>query len=213
MQARLLRVVQDREVVRVGGVHPIPVEFRLVAATLRELPRMVEQGSFRRDLYHRLRVLPIVTPALRERGEDDIVRLIRHFVRRHAQTHGRPVRALSNAAVERLLGHSWPGNVRELANLLEGAILLGEGPVLGADDLDLAGLSDSPSRTAPHPFEQLPTEARLLTDYTDWLLKRFGGSRSAVARTLGVARSTVNRRLRRGSDDSGVFDARDGERS
>ena len=134
LQAKLLRVLQEREVDRVGGKRPLPVDVRIVAATNADLARSVEEGRFRRDLYYRLAVVPIRLPPLRER-EADVVLLARHFIARYGeQLKGRAV-ALGKDAEPLLLAHPWPGNVRELQNVIQRALLKLNGPRLGAADL------------------------------------------------------------------------------
>jgi two-component system nitrogen regulation response regulator GlnG len=134
LQAKLLRVLQEREVDRVGGSRPLPVDVRIVAATNADLSRAVEEGRFRRDLYYRLAVVPIRLPPLRER-EGDVILLARHFVAKYGeQLKGRGV-ALARDAEPLLLGHPWPGNVRELQNVLQRALLKLNGPRLAAKDL------------------------------------------------------------------------------
>src|SRR5512137_1287764 len=134
LQAKLLRVLQEREVDRVGGTRPLSVDVRIVAATNADLARSVEEGRFRRDLYYRLAVVPIRLPPLRER-EADVVLLARHFVAKYGeQLRGRPVQ-LARDAEPLLLAHGWPGNVRELQNVVQRALLKLAGPRLGAKDL------------------------------------------------------------------------------
>ena len=134
LQAKLLRVLQEREIDRVGGSRALPVDVRVVAATNADLARSVEEGRFRRDLYYRLAVVPVRLPPLRER-EADVVLLARHFLARYGQQlKGRAV-ALGKDAEALLLSHPWPGNVRELQNVIQRALLKLNGPRLGAADL------------------------------------------------------------------------------
>ncbi|HSN89994.1 MAG TPA: sigma-54 dependent transcriptional regulator [Anaeromyxobacteraceae bacterium] len=134
LQAKLLRVLQEREVDRVGGTRPLPVDVRIVAATNADLARAVEEGRFRRDLYYRLAVVPIRLPPLRER-EGDVILLARHFTTKYGeQLRGRAV-SLARDAEPLLLGHGWPGNVRELQNVIQRALLKLAGPRLAAKDL------------------------------------------------------------------------------
>ena len=134
LQAKLLRVLQEREIDRVGGTRPMPVDVRIVAATNADLARSVEEGRFRRDLYYRLAVVPIRLPPLRER-EGDVVLLARHYVAKYGeQLRGRPV-SLAKDAEPLLLAHAWPGNVRELQNVLERLIWTTPGEVVRVADL------------------------------------------------------------------------------
>lgn len=122
-QAKLLRVLQERTIDRIGGSGPIPVDVRLIAATNRDLEKMVEEGTFRRDLYYRLNVFPIVLPPLRDR-QDDIMPLASHFAKRFARVAGKEDVRMSLAAMDMLQRYSWPGNIRELENAMERAVLL-----------------------------------------------------------------------------------------
>ncbi len=125
MQAKILRVLQEREILRVGGTESIKVDVRIVAATNRNLEQLLKEGKFREDLYYRLKVIPIVCPPLRERRED-IEKLALHFTRKAALAGGRQVRGITLAALEALEAYSWPGNVRQLEWALERAVVLGE---------------------------------------------------------------------------------------
>ena len=133
-QVKLLRVLEERELMRVGGTHSIKVNVRVIAATNRPLREHVEEGSFRADLYYRLNVLSIYLPPLRERREDIPV-LVRRFIREFTEEHGRPFPGLSAEAMAMLAEYSWPGNVRELRNLLESMVVLSHGREIGPADL------------------------------------------------------------------------------
>jgi formate hydrogenlyase transcriptional activator len=143
-QAKLLRVLQDREVQRIGGARPIAVDVRVVAATNHDLEKAIAAGTFRTDLFYRLSVFPIRTPALRER-RDDIPLLARHFLRHFARKLGRPLEDFSGDALERLRSYAWPGNVRELQNVIERAAILSQGPVIETDALSLPDDPPTPS--------------------------------------------------------------------
>src|SRR5262245_37516914 len=129
VQGRLLRVLQEREVDRVGGASPVKVDVRVIAATNRPLERLVEEGRFRADLFYRLNVYRLTLPPLRARPED-IWLLADHFVRQFRTRFDKPVRSIDERSMERLLGYEWPGNVRELEHAIERAVLLAEGAVL-----------------------------------------------------------------------------------
>jgi DNA-binding NtrC family response regulator len=133
-QVKLLRVLEERELTRVGGTHSIKVNVRVVAATNRPLREHVEEGTFRSDLYYRLNVLSIYLPPLRER-RDDIPLLVRRFIREFTEEHGRPFPGISAEAMEMLVDYAWPGNVRELRNLLESMVVLSHGREIGPEDL------------------------------------------------------------------------------
>jgi len=133
-QVKLLRVLEEREVVRVGGTAPIRVNVRVVAATNQPLRQLVEEGRFRSDLYYRLNVLSIYLPPLRERQED-IPLLVRRFVRQFSAQHDRPFHGISADAMQYLVRYSWPGNVRQLRNLIESMVVLAPGREITADDI------------------------------------------------------------------------------
>ena len=137
-QPKLLRLLQEQEFERVGGTSTIQVDVRVVAATHRDLPGMVEVGQFREDLYYRLNVFPIDLPPLRQR-RDDIPVLARHFAARNSARLGRQVCELTEAAVDRLLAYAWPGNIRELENIIERAVILSGGAPIGADHVQVDG--------------------------------------------------------------------------
>ena len=134
IQAKLLRVLQEREFERVGGIKTIKVNVRIIAATHRDLPQMVEKGQFREDLYYRLSVFPIFVPPLIKR-KADIILLADHFMSKYASENGKKVTKLSNEALDLLMRHRWPGNVRELENCIERAVLLADSEVIRPDTL------------------------------------------------------------------------------
>ena len=134
MQVKLLRVLQERSVQRIGGLRPIPVDVRLIAATNANLERMVEEGTFREDLFYRLNVVPLTLPPLRERPSDIPV-LIEHFTERFSERLGRPQRRVSPLAEQAMVEYSWPGNIRQLENVVERMVLLAEGDELEVSDL------------------------------------------------------------------------------
>lgn len=189
LQAKLLRVVQEREVERVGGRQHLRVDVRLVAATNRDVEEMLARGEFREDLYYRLRVVELVLPPLRERRED-VPLLATYFVRVHSQRLGRGEMRLSRGALELLLTHDYPGNVRELENLVEAAVALANGPFIERADLELAvGRRGAPASAAGGTLEEA-TRAHVLGT-----LEHCHGSRSEAARLLGIDRSTLYRML------------------
>lgn len=150
LQAKLLRVLQEREVERVGGKKPVPVDIRVVATSNRDMAKEVVAGRFREDLYYRLNVFPLAIPSLRERL-GDIVPLAKHFLAMHGARLGRTGR-LSDAAAAKLAAHGWPGNVRELENVMQRALILAPGDLIEPDHL-LLGASPAP---APMPAEPAP---------------------------------------------------------
>ena len=206
IQAKMLRVLQEREVQRLGGSHPRPVDFRLVAATNRDLSKEVEEGRFREDLFYRLNVFPLRTPPLRDRS-DDVPLIARRFLRSKARAYGLRAKELGKDLVEALKKRSWPGNVRGLQNVLERILLLGEGPEeYTAADLDAALALEGPlpgsrPKHGPGipddevPLEQLPDLEDLQLRYMQQVLDRCDGNKAAAARVLGIHPATLSRRL------------------
>jgi transcriptional regulator with PAS, ATPase and Fis domain len=220
MQARLLRVLEDGEVVPVGGDAPAQVDVRIVAATHRSLREEVAAGRFREDLMFRLRVVPIYLPALRER-RTDIEPLIWHFLHREQVASTRVVAQIEPDAMRRLMDHTWPGNVRELKNAVQHAYVVGRGPVLAAKDLprellqsrrgvllpvlgDEAGMPD-PSSPAATPGASSPAgtagpSSPAGTPDVERIRRALAshpGDLSAAARALGVSRTTLWRKRKR----------------
>lgn len=200
LQAKLLRTLELGEIKRVGSSRPFRVDTRVVCATHRDLQAMVKKGTFREDLYYRLCVIRIELPPLRRRPGD--VRLLaEHFATVHGPRGGRV--ALSPEALDKLEAHPWPGNVRELKNVLARAMLLRRGSTIGPGDVQFDGPAfeipptELPSRVADgEDAVYLPgkTLQQIETEATIKALKRHGGNRRAVARELGLARSTVQKR-------------------
>ncbi|GAB3461098.1 sigma-54 interaction domain-containing protein [Azotobacter salinestris] len=153
LQVKLLRVLQEREVVRVGGRKPIPIDVRLITATHVDLQSAIAAGRFREDLFYRLNIVTLAIPPLRDRP-GDILPLARHFLGQFAREHAREEPALTPAAVECLLGHSWPGNIRELENVLLSAALMAGGQPIGARHLQLRPRSTPPAA----PAEEAPVD-------------------------------------------------------
>ncbi|MCK8501533.1 sigma-54 interaction domain-containing protein [Myxococcus fulvus] len=191
LQAKMLRVLETRTVIPVGGRAPVPVDVRIIAATHRALRREVEAGRFRADLMYRLRVVPIFLPTLRER-RGDILPLALRFLDELHQRGTRRVERIAPGARKLLESHGWPGNVRELRNVMEYAYVIGEGPVLREVDLP-------PEFSEAKALTRLPvatTGATLDEEQVRAALARAGGNRSEAARLLGVSRVTLWRRLR-----------------
>jgi transcriptional regulator with PAS, ATPase and Fis domain len=184
LQAKLLRFLQEREFERVGGVMPISVDVRIIAATNRNLERFVKEGQFRADLYYRLYVVAINLPPLRERRKD-ITALSQYFLRKHSVAIRRNITGISKEAQVRLEDYDWPGNVRELANVIERAVVLGSNPTVTLEDL--------PGRiaagwTTPAPGVQSYREG-LNAARKELILKALAttnGKRSAAAKILGI---------------------------
>jgi two-component system, NtrC family, response regulator PilR len=201
MQVKLLRVLQERKVKRVGGVQEKEVDVRVVAATNRDLETEVEKGTFRQDLFYRLNVIQLRLPPLRERRED-IPILVDHFVRKLAAEHGRQITGVDPDAMSALMGHSFPGNVRELENLIERAVTLAPGDRISSDTLPtLNALSSAGARLGP--ASELPEEGldleKVVEDFERGILikalERTRGNRTEAARLLGVTFRSLRYRL------------------
>jgi transcriptional regulator with GAF, ATPase, and Fis domain len=194
-QAKLLRVLQEREFERVGGTRSLRTDVRVIAATNRDLHAQVEAGTFRSDLYYRLNVFPIVVPPLRER-RDDIPGLVRHFAAKAARKLGRTLDAVSPAFVEQASAGAWPGNIRELENFVERAMIMSNGAVLDATDLPPAATPEKKPVVAAEDATLAAmerTHIRRVLELTSWVIE---GQRGA-ARILGLRPSTLRNRLRK----------------
>ncbi len=196
-QGKLLRLLQDRSYVKVGGTGAHTADLRFVAATHRPLEQMVEEGTFRADLFYRLAVVQIGMPPLRDRGHIDLDRLIDHFLYEHGRRHHRPGVRLSPEARSALHAHRWPGNVRELQHCLESAVVLSPGPLI-----DVASLPMHPRRAIHEVGEQaagfhseVVPLAELELAYVRYVLSLCEGNKSETARRLGIARNTLARKL------------------
>jgi transcriptional regulator with GAF, ATPase, and Fis domain len=196
LQAKLLRVLQEREIERVGGRKRIAIDVRVLAATNARLAEKITRGEFREDLYYRLRVIEIALPPLRERRED-IPRLARHFLERFAAREGREVSTIDREAFAALLGHDYAGNIRELENLLEGAASLCRDGVIRLEDLQWLP-SRAPGRfegpTEPEATGEMPNLRALEERHIRRVLKMAGGNKSRAARLLGISRRTLYRK-------------------
>ena len=193
LQAKLLRVLQERQVERVGGARPIPIDIRVVAATNRDLDAAVKAGTFRSDLFYRLNVIAITVPPLRDRL-DDAALLITYFVRKHARQCKRRIRGVTKEARARLIGYEWPGNVRELENAIERALVLGSGDWIGLEDLPEHLLEVTPQADAAEGYHAGVNEAkrRLIREAVD----RAGGNYAQAARLLGLQPTYLHRLVR-----------------
>jgi DNA-binding NtrC family response regulator len=209
LQVKLLRVLEERQVMRVGGSDLIDVDFRLIAATNRDLEKEVAEGRFREDLYYRLKVVTLRIPPLRERP-DDIPALLDHFLTQFCQEHGKPSKVLSSEALELLTRYGWPGNVRELKNMMEsvvvfhqeGEVTLADLPseVRGASTLSTAGAPVQSVVGEPRTMAEIERQAILET------LGRTGGHRARAADLLGIGLRTLQRKLKEYKDDGFVQD-------
>ena len=200
MQAKLLRVLQEKEIQRVGGDQVLPVDIRIVAATNRDLTTAVAEGLFREDLYYRLNVMQLHVPPLRSR-QDDIPLLARHFLERYAGRNRKTARGFSPLAMDMLIKYDWPGNVRELENIIERAVILMTGEHVTERQLPLniarenaathaVGPISVTSAGDPRSLEEIERDAILET------LKASDGNKSETARRLGITRKTLHNKLK-----------------
>ena len=205
VQSKLLRAVESKEIVPLGADQPLKVDTRIVAATHRDLSSMVASGSFRHDLLHRLSVVEIRLPPLRDRL-DDVPVLATQFLFTHARAQRKPARAIAPDAMELLCRYRWPGNVRELSNVLERAVILSSGETLGRADLP-AELGGTPPASTPPPASVTETEPEALDletathsfqrHHVARVLDRASGNREAAAKLLGLAPATFYRYLQK----------------
>ncbi|MDJ0784575.1 MAG: sigma-54 dependent transcriptional regulator [Desulfosarcinaceae bacterium] len=200
MQAKLLRVIQEKEIQRVGGDRMLTVDVRIIAATNRDLAKAVAKGKFREDLFYRLNVMPLTVPPLHSR-RDDIPLLAQHFLNKFAQKNRKPIKGYVPLAMDMLVNYAWPGNVRELENAVERAVILATGDHITEAQLPLNILaqyedaSRRPSGTpqildGTHSLEEIEKEAILAT------LSASNGNKAEAARRLGVTRKTLHNKLK-----------------
>jgi two-component system response regulator AtoC len=205
MQVKLLRVLQDRQFERLGGTETITADVRFVAATHRDLEAMVDGGDFREDLFYRLNVIPIWIPPLRARP-GDIGPLARHFCGLFGKANLRPDTELDDRAVDVLAGQAWPGNVRQLQNLVERLVVLSDGPVISAADVEREIARDqrfqsrqpplSPDRSREDDTGTLDDQRRAAErEAVETALERCHGNRTQAARVLGISRRTLYNKL------------------
>ncbi len=198
MQVKLLRVLQEREITRVGGDAVEKMDVRVIAATNRHLPELVADGRFREDLYYRLNVVGLEIPPLRERRED-IPLLAGHFLETFGRQNRKPLKGFTPQAMDRLIRYAWPGNVRELMNAVERALVLARADYLGEEDFPMtAGADPAPPQDLPPaapaagrlPLEAIEKATILQT------LEAAGGNKSETARRLGITRRTLHKKLK-----------------
>lgn len=195
MQAKLLRVIQEREFTRVGGEEVISVDVRLIAATNKDLFTEVKNGNFREDLYYRLNVITLRVPPLRERRED-IPLLAEHFLKMFSNKNDKYIKGFTPQAMDRIIRHGWPGNVREIMNTIESAVVLSSSTYLSEQDLPIISSGIEPvdhegEITAELPLDEVE-KATILK-----ILQASGGNKSEAARRLGITRATLHKKLKR----------------
>jgi two-component system response regulator HydG len=199
MQAKLLRVLQEMEITRVGGEAPLKVDVRMVAATNKDLTQEIDAGRFREDLFYRLNVVSLRMPPLRERHED-IPLLAQHFLTHFAEKNQKPVKGFTPQAMDRLLKYDWPGNVRELMNAVERSVVLSRSDYLADEEFALV----LRTKTEEERSGQIETKgpANLPLDEVEKTtilntLDAAGGNKSETARRLGITRRTLHKKLKK----------------
>ncbi|OPZ28491.1 MAG: Transcriptional regulatory protein ZraR [Deltaproteobacteria bacterium ADurb.BinA179] len=195
MQAKLLRVIQEKEFTRVGGEEVLTVDVRIITATNRDLLAEVQQGNFREDLYYRLNVINLKVPPLRERRED-IPLLAEHFLKMFSAKNDKAIKGFTPQAMDRLIRYRWPGNVREMMNAVESAVVLSDSEYISESDLSLLH-AELPSQEAAAPVSaDLPLEEVEKTTILK-TLEISGGNKSEAARKLGITRATLHKKLKK----------------
>ncbi len=199
MQAKLLRVIQERELTRVGGEEVVRVDVRIIAATNKDLLEEIGAGRFREDLYYRLNVVTIHMPPLRDRRED-IPLLAQHFLEEFAGRNRKEIKGLTPQAMDSLLRYDWPGNVRELMNVMERAVVLSRSEYLEQADLPMAGGAEGPSGS--HPSREDEPTPRLSLEEVERAavlktMEETAGNKSEAARRLGITRKTLHKKLKK----------------
>jgi len=191
LQAKLLRVLQEKEIEKVGDPAPIKVDVRIIATTNRDLKKEVERGNFREDLFYRLNVVPLVLPALKERMEDIPV-LVEHFVEKYAKENNRKIRKVDDDVIDLLIKHNWPGNVRELENTIERAVVLCKTHTIQKKHIYFENENNV---EAPAVLPQGMTLRELEKSYILQTLERLGGNRTKTADKLGISIRTLRNKL------------------
>jgi transcriptional regulator with GAF, ATPase, and Fis domain len=197
LQPKLLRALQEREIERLGGTRPIQVDVRLIAATNRDLAKMVAEKEFRSDLFYRLKVFPVFAPPLRERT-GDIPILVRHFVARHSRRMGKTIETIPPEAMEALVAWKWPGNIRELENFLERAVILSRGSTLyvpTAELEDVYGDEEEETGSDTNPTLQAAEREHILRALRE--AKGMIGGPTGAAAKLGLKRTTLNSKIKK----------------
>lgn len=195
MQAKLLRVVQERELIRVGGTEPIPVNIRIISATNKDLKELCSNGLFRQDLYFRLNVIHVHLPFLCERKED-IPLLASFFLKRHSRRMDKPITGFTGESMKLLSEYGYPGNIRELENIVEHAVSMARGRTIRVEDLP-ADLAEYDALTFHHPDSQIKTLEEVETEYIAWVLEKVGHRKAEAAKLLGINRASLYRKLKR----------------
>jgi len=195
VQAKLLRVLQEKEFERIGGTRTIKVDVRVISATRKRLEDEVIAGRFREDLFYRLKVIPVVLPPLRQRKED-ILPLANHFLDKYARPLGKDIRGIAPEACRLLLGYHWPGNVRELEASIQRAVTLTKNLVLAPDDISLEGVPTSSDQVSVHAQPLMDAVRETERRYLQEVLRSVGGQKQRAAEILGISRKTLWKKLK-----------------
>jgi DNA-binding NtrC family response regulator len=190
LQAKILTVLENRQIFRVGSSRPVPIDVRLVCATNLPIHQMVGQNRFRQDLLYRINTVEVRLPALRERA-GDIPLLVEHFLAAYCRKYGKPLKKAGPAALRKLEGYEWPGNVRELQHAIERAVIMCDAPILRPDDFFFSAPETGGKDSLPEGFS-LEHMERLLINR---IVKKHGGNVSKAARELGISRAALYRRM------------------
>jgi transcriptional regulator with GAF, ATPase, and Fis domain len=197
LQVKLLRALQEKEIERVGGKATIKTDVRIIAATNRDLEKLMDEGKFRSDLYYRLNIFPIQLPPLRQRKED-IPQLAAHFVARYSKKSGKAIKTFSNKAMQQLQSYHWPGNIRELEHLIERSVLLADSDSIRDIDLPLQKIKASPvAETQAFKIQTIfENEKEYILKILEYTEGRISGEGGAAA-LLGIPPSTLNSRIKK----------------
>jgi two-component system response regulator HydG len=202
MQVKLLRVLQEREVIRVGGEVALPVDVRVICATNKNLEDLLQQGEFREDLYYRLNVVGLTLPPLRRR-KDDIPLLAQHFLEMFARKNNKTIEGFTPQALDAVLKHDWPGNVRELMNAVERGVVLARGHLLDPADLRLFSEETLPATADRATEDWIPGSLEAVEQVTILkTLEMVRGNKSEAARRLGITRKTLHKKLKKYESDN-----------
>jgi DNA-binding NtrC family response regulator len=194
LQAKLLRVIEERKVRPLGDTNSYPIDVRIISATNRDIKSLVKAGQFREDLYYRLKVIDVELPSLRDRKED-IPLLVKHFIDKFGKELRRGVSGISEDALKVLLNYSWPGNVRELENVIQRAVTLTRHEVILPEDLPPSSLEESAEDSFEKALREDYTADKLEKEYIRRVLIKVGGNKSRASEILGLDRKTLRRKL------------------
>jgi len=194
LQAKLLRIIEEREVRPLGDTNSYPINVRIISTTNRDIQSLIHGGQFREDLYYRLRVIDIELPPLRERGED-IPLLVQHFINKFSQGLKKKISGVSEEALKILLNYFWPGNVRELENIIQRAITLSQREFILPEDLPTSMVQEADEKLIEKALQERYTVDQLEREYIKKVLIEVGGNKSKAAEILGLDRKTLYRKL------------------